>query len=96
MTASLRLNQKLIDVMQGIGSSVLIETFGGKRHFYYYVTNSSVAEARFHSMRQKFAQEELTFDCRPDPAWNFIYKYCKNFFPELLWAFEPLPSKNPD
>ncbi len=88
------MDQKLIEAMNGIGSPVLIETFGGKRNFYYYVTDAGLAEARFSSIRQGFAQEELVIDCRPDPAWNFIYNYFKNFFPDQLWAFDPLPSRN--
>jgi hypothetical protein len=87
------MDEKLVDIMKGIGSAVLVETFGGERNYYYYVSDEGAAEARFRSVKQLFGGEDLTFDCRPDRRWNFLYRYCKNFFPELLWAFDPLPSK---
>jgi hypothetical protein len=88
------MDEMLIELMSGIGSAVLIETFGGKRHFYYYVTDGDEAEARFQSVNRDFPSEDLSLDCRPDASWDFIYRYFKNFFPNQLWAFEPLPSKN--
>lgn len=70
---------------QKIGSPVLVETFGGKRMFYYYVVDQRSAEKRFADIRPLFPAEELSFDSRPDPDWGFIYRYAKDFFPDLLF-----------
>ena len=70
---------------QKIGSPVLVETFGGKRMFYYYVVDQRSAEKRFADIRPLFPAEELSFDSRPDPDWGFIYRYAKDYFPDLLF-----------
>ena len=77
----------LIDAMKddGVGSPVLIETFGGKRIYYYYVTDEVAAQIRFWAIRRRFTEEELAFECRPDPEWGFIHSYAKDYFPELIF-----------
>jgi|GEM_PF-1268215 len=81
----LDLNMTLIDAMKldGVGTPVLIETFGGKRMFYYYVIDQRSAESRFHDIKRLFSGEELSFDSRADPKWGFIQRYAKDYFPDL-------------
>lgn len=75
----------LMDAMseQKIGCPVLIETFGGRRIFYYYVVDQHSAEKRFADIRSLFPAEELSFDSRADPDWGFIHRYSKEYFPDL-------------
>jgi len=79
------LDMALIDAMKldGVGTPVLIETFGGKRMFYYYVADQPSAEGRFQDVKRLFDGEELSFDCRADPEWGFIQRYAKDYFPDL-------------
>ena len=83
----LEMDLMLIDAMkdQKIGSPVLIETFGWKRMFYYYVVDQCFAEKRFEDLRPLFPAEELCFDSRADPDWGFIQRYAKDYFPDLLF-----------
>ena len=49
------------------GVLVLVETFGGKRHYYFYVAS-------------RYANERLSWKTRNDPEWGFIQGYATDFF----------------
>jgi len=61
------------------GITVLIETFGGRRTYYIYVS----ADAPIESMRQSFAtqypQHKLDWKLRDDPGWKFIRGYSEEY-----------------
>lgn len=61
------------------GVTVLIETFGGKRNYYFYAEpNANVTEI-LSGLNQVYPQENLSWSIRPDASWSFIEKYSKQF-----------------
>jgi hypothetical protein len=81
----LEMDLRLVDAMndESIGLPVLVETFGGKRMYYYYVVDQRSAEKRFEDIRPLFPAEELSFESKADPDWGFMQRYAKDFFPDL-------------
>ena len=57
----------------------LVETFGGKRHYYFYVATIDMA-SRVASVASRYANERLSWKTRNDPEWGFIQGYATDFF----------------
>ena len=61
------------------GVTVLVETFAGKRNYYFYAsTKENVAEI-VGNLGRLFPQESLSWTIHSDPEWGFISKYSKEF-----------------
>jgi hypothetical protein len=63
-----------------LGQIVLVETFGGKRHYYYYVDASADLEAVLQELRSRFPGYKLETQTRNDPRCGFIRRYTAEFF----------------
>ena len=62
------------------GVPVLVETFGGKRHYYFYVTADTDVPATISAVAQRHPSERLSWTVRPDPQWGFLERYVKDHF----------------
>lgn len=62
-----------------LGVTVLVETFGGNRAYYKYISpKADVAKAKAHFAKQ-FPNESLTWETEADPKWSFLGKYKAQF-----------------
>jgi hypothetical protein len=61
------------------GTTALIETFGGKRHYYIYVACQNHVEEALARVLPRYPSESLTWLVRPDPDWGFWNRYSKEF-----------------
>ena len=61
------------------GTIVLVETFGGRRIFYFYVSASCDVGVRFEVLRRKHPTLDLSWSERSDPNWTFWDRYRKEF-----------------
>lgn len=57
------------------GQIVLVETFGGKRHYYFYVSPSLAARSILADLRERFPGYKLAVESSNDPGWDFIKRY---------------------
>ena len=64
---------------EAIGIVVLIETFGGRRNYYSYVSPEADTASTVAKLTLNHPQEKLTWSIRPDSEWNFIQKYAQEF-----------------
>ena len=55
------------------GIIVLVETFGGNRTYYIYVSVDAAVEAT------KYPQHKLDWKLRDDPGWKFIRGYSEDY-----------------
>lgn len=62
------------------GVPVLIETFGGKRRYYFYVTADTDVPAIISAVEQRHPPERFSWTVRHDPQWGFLERYAKDFF----------------
>lgn len=65
------------------GQCVLVETYGGKRHFYLYVSRLADTEAFKIEISEKFPQHQVEFDVRPDENWSLIRKYSHEILSDI-------------
>jgi hypothetical protein len=63
----------------GHGVPVLVETFAGKRHYYFYVSPDADVSSVVARLKSSYPLEHITWHTRPDPSWNFIGRYAKEF-----------------
>jgi hypothetical protein len=63
-----------------MGVPVLVETFGGKRHYYFYVAADTDVPAVISAVASRYPKERLSWTVRPDPKWGFIEKYAREHF----------------
>jgi hypothetical protein len=63
-----------------MGVPVLVETFGGKRHYYFYVTADTDVPTIISAVSRRYPSERLSWEVRPDPQWGFLEKYAKEYF----------------
>lgn len=63
-----------------IGVPALVETFGGKRHYYFYVSFTADVPTTISAVAQRYPTERLSWTVRPDPKWGFIEKYATEHF----------------
>ncbi len=71
----------VIDVFnnQALGVTVLVETFGGNRAYYKYISPQADVAAARARFSKDFQNEELTWETRPDPKWTFLQTYKNDF-----------------
>ena len=61
------------------GKTVLIETFGGRRSYYIYVSIvANINHMRIH-FSEKYKRHKLTWEQQPDPTWRFIRRYAEDY-----------------
>jgi hypothetical protein len=63
-----------------LGVPVLVETFGGKRHYYFYVKADADVAAIVSTVAHRYPAERLTWTSRPDPGWDFLEGYAREYF----------------
>ena len=62
-----------------MGVPALVETFGGKRNYYFYVTADADVPAVIAAVANRYPEERLTWLVRSDPKWGFIENYARDF-----------------
>ena len=62
------------------GVPVLVETFGGKRHYYFYVAANTDVPAIISAVARRYPEERLSWTVRSDPQWGFFERYAKEYF----------------
>jgi hypothetical protein len=62
-----------------IGLPVLVETFGGKRKYYFYVSETANVVGCFSAVAARYQCEKLSWTTHKDPDWNFFQNYSKNY-----------------
>jgi len=61
----------------GLGLMVLVETFGGRRNYYFYVQPAVDLASVLQSLRARFPACALTGRRKEDPTWQFI-RQCRS------------------
>ena len=62
------------------GVPALVETFGGKRQYYFYVAPDTDISAAIQPVVHRYPHEKLTWKLCPKSGWEFLDKYAKDFF----------------
>ena len=70
---------RAFDVDQ-MGVPVLVETFGGKRHYYFYVAADTDVSTIISKIARRYPEERLSWTVRPDLQWGFFEKYARDHF----------------
>jgi Family of unknown function (DUF695) len=76
-----------------LGVLVLVETFAGKRSYYFYVAEIIDLENEESAIRGQYPQHELRWESRADPDWKFIKRYASDF--KFNGAQAALPADGP-
>jgi Family of unknown function (DUF695) len=78
----LEMDREVVAAFDGdrIGVPALIETFGGKRHYYFYVSSEAGVPAAISAIAVRYPSERLSWEIRPDPEWRFIESYSREHF----------------
>jgi hypothetical protein len=63
-----------------MGIPALVETFGGKRRYYFYVTQDADVPGVISAVARRYPTERLSWQVRPDPKWGFIERYARENF----------------
>jgi hypothetical protein len=63
-----------------MGVPALVETFGGKRNYYFYVVADADVPTTISRIAHRCSSEQLTWSVRPDSGWDFITKYANEHF----------------
>jgi hypothetical protein len=74
------LDQDLVAAFGDMGVPVLVETFGGKRTYYFYVSADVDAPAVISSIAKRYPAEQVSWRVGSDPAWSFIRKFSSTLF----------------
>jgi hypothetical protein len=61
------------------GRAVLVETFGGKRTYYSYISAEADIRLQENQTNAQFPGHDLTWEVRKDPGWGFIRRYARDF-----------------
>ena len=57
------------------GITILIETFGGERNYWYYISSKVDYESKVDNISKKFPSNKIETNFRDDKDWGFIKKY---------------------
>lgn len=57
------------------GIIILIETFGGERNYYYYISSTADFEPRLDIIKTEFNIANLTTTLKEDKNWGFLDNY---------------------
>jgi hypothetical protein len=71
----------------GHGMLVLVETFGGKRAYYFYIDAVFDIHTVQVDVASRYSEHSLEWSTKPDEQWSFIKRYMKEF------KFKPSHSK---
>jgi len=63
-----------------MGVPALVETFGGKRHYYFYVAADTDVPTIISTVARRYPKERLSWTIRPDAQWGFLERYAKDYF----------------
>lgn len=71
----------LVDVFHASDSGIaaLIETFAGKRTYYFYVRVGVEAGALLGGFVKRFPIEKIEWKVKPDPEWKLLNGYARDF-----------------
>jgi hypothetical protein len=62
------------------GVPALVETFGGKRQYYFYVSQNADVPTTISAIARRYPAERLSWTVHPDPKWGFIEGYAREHF----------------
>ncbi len=62
------------------GIIVLIETYGGERHYYFYLKPNTDYESYVNFIKTKFPLNAIETWCKSDKEWNFLKSYSINLY----------------
>jgi hypothetical protein len=77
-------NESLIDFDEEVvslfdpsknGIVFLVETYGGTRNYWFYITDSKFFFDAFEELKAKHSDKKLELDYQDDSEWNFIKDY---------------------
>jgi len=57
------------------GIVFLVETYGGARNYWFYITDSKFFFKTFDDLKNKHPDKKLELDYRTDSEWSFIKEY---------------------
>jgi hypothetical protein len=57
------------------GIIILVETFGGKRNYFYYLSSTIDFATKIETIKETFNITELTATANEDQAWQFVDEY---------------------
>ncbi len=61
------------------GITVLVETFGGRRSYYIYVSVDAPVEDVKRRLCTNYPQYQLDWSLQDDAGWNFIRRYSEEY-----------------
>jgi hypothetical protein len=61
------------------GQIVLIETFGGKRNYYFYVSSTTNKTEVVSNILKRYSKQKISASEKNDSEWSFIKGYAKEF-----------------
>jgi len=61
------------------GITVLVETFGGRRSYYIYVSADAPVEDVKRHLSTKYPQHQLHWSLQDDAGWKFIRRYSEEY-----------------
>ena len=64
------------------GQVVLVETYGGRRNYHFYVSQEVDIDTVLGNWRRLHPGFRLEMTARPDPSWSFIKKYTEEYIDE--------------
>ena len=64
---------------------VLVETYGGKRNSYFYISREVSVSDQIGPIQKEFSEYAIDHVQQPDPGWLFIEQYTAEFFPEHIF-----------
>ena len=59
---------------------MLVETFGGKRNYHFYVSPEADVSAALARLKATYPAEPLTCKTRKDAGWGLLEGYAKKLF----------------
>jgi hypothetical protein len=63
-----------------IGVPAFVETFGGERNYYFYVSADADVPSIISAIARRYPAEQLSWTVRPDPEWAFLERYATGHF----------------
>jgi len=57
------------------GIIILVETFGGARNYWYYISSNVDYKTKVDNIRKKYTSNKIETDLQDDKDWGFIIKY---------------------
>lgn len=64
----------------GDGAIALVETFGGERNYYFYITDDIDVGSVIASVEAIDPTAQLNWNCRSDPSWKFLEHYASEYY----------------